>query len=245
MSSTSDVYFDAVIQVLESVRTAERATLAQARDLLADVIEAGKTIYTFGTGHSSLLAAEGLYRAGGLAPVSAILEPSVTFAPGAVASTRFERLSGVAQTILDRYPLGEGDALVVFSNSGVNAVPLEVAQLGQERGARVIAVMSRLYASDAAHRKGVGQTLADLADIVIDNHLPPGDALVPTEHGAACASGSTVVGAAIWNALVAGIVGVIEARGKRPPVYQSANLEGADENNADLVRRHRAHVRNL
>lgn len=241
----SDAYFDAVIHVLESVRSLERESLARARDVLVGVVDAGGIIYTFGTGHSSLLAAEGLYRAGGLAPVSAILEPTSTFAPGAVAGTRFERLSGLADTILDRYPLENGDALVVFSNSGVNAVPLEVAQLGRERGARVIAVMSRQYAAEAAQRKGVTRSLADVADVVIDNHLPPGDALVQGANAAAYGPGSTVVGAAIWNALVSSVAELLEARGERPPIYLSANMAGATENNERLVRRHRARVRNL
>lgn len=239
-----DAYFGGIKRALELVQ-GDAATLRQAATILADAIESGKMIYTFGTGHSSLLAAEGFFRAGGLGPVSAILEPVNTFAPGALASTRYERMPGIAETVLDRYPVSEGDVLVIYSNSGVNALPLELAALAGARGATVIAIVSREYAADAARRKEVKRSLLDIADIVLDNHLPPGDAFIEYGDGAACAPGSTVIGAAIWNALVAGTVDALVSRNVEPPIFLSANMDGAEENNAALIRKFRHEIRNL
>ncbi len=174
-----ETYFEEAQAVLRAISAEEVESLQTAARLLADVVESDGLIYTFGTGHSSLLAAEGLFRAGGLACVSAILEPAITFESGAVTSSSLERQQGLAKAILARYPIGEKDSLVIFSNSGTNAVPVETAQEGKRRGATVVAVTSRQYAARAPLSSSDKQALPDVADIVIDNHVPAGDAVVP------------------------------------------------------------------
>jgi uncharacterized phosphosugar-binding protein len=126
-----------------------------------------------------------------------------------------------------------GDALIVASNSGGNAVVSTLARLAEDRGVRTIAIMSRAHAaSPAARRTGVPR-LDDIASVVIDNGGCVGDAAVSIEGFATRVSPtSTVVGAAILNAIVAEAVGLLVARGVSPEVYVSANLEGGDAANA-------------
>lgn len=246
MSMTS--YFHEAFRVLEAIRSSEAEALSRVAGWFADAIRADRLIYTFGTGHSSLLAAEGLYRAGGLANVSAILEPTTTFAGGAVAGSALERTSGLADTLLARYPLTAGDLLVVFSNSGANALPVEAAEAAAARGARTVAVCSRAYAARAPATAAGGRTLPQVCDAVIDNHVPPGDAVVAFEAGSdagAAASLSTVAGAFVWNALVAEAVARVSDAGARPPVYVSSNMPGAAATNRELVARFRPRVRHL
>jgi uncharacterized phosphosugar-binding protein len=238
-------YFEHAFEVLEQLRL-DTSTLQEVANVFAEAIQQDKLIYTFGTGHSSLLAAEGLYRAGGLACVSAILEPSTTSDIGMIAGGSFERLQGQAALILDRYPLVAGDVLVVYSNSGVNALPVEMAQEAKARGLITVAVMSLQYSKQAPVTSKTGQTLADVADYVIDNHVPPGDAVVPF-YGDTLRAGavSNVAGAFIWNALIAETVARLEARGISVPIYISSNMPGAKENNAALLKKYRARVRHL
>lgn len=125
----TDDYLQATTSVLSQIVASERASLAHVATWFADTIANDGLVHTFGTGHSSLLACDGLYRAGGLACINAIIEPFTTFESGALAGTQFERTSGLAERILDRYELRSEDTLVVFSNSGVNALPVEVTQL--------------------------------------------------------------------------------------------------------------------
>jgi uncharacterized phosphosugar-binding protein len=242
---TANRYFEKAFEILEEIRL-DTSSLQEVAKVFAEVIQQDKLIYTFGTGHSSILAAEGLYRAGGLACVSAILEPSTTYELGMIAGSSFERSQGQASLILERYPLQAGDALVVYSNSGVNALPVEMAQGAKARGLITVAVLSLGYSKQAPVTSKTGQTLADVADYVIDNHVPPGDAVVPF-YGDSVRAGalSNVAGAFIWNALMAETVAVLEAKGVTAPVYISSNMPGAKANNQALINKYRHRIRHL
>jgi uncharacterized phosphosugar-binding protein len=243
MSATR--YFEHALEILEQLRL-DTSALQEVAKVFAEAIENDKLIYTFGTGHSSLLAAEGLYRAGGLACVSAILEPSTTYELGMIAGSAFERLNGQAALILDRYPIVAGDVLVVYSNSGVNALPVEMAQEAKARGLITVAVMSLQYSKQAPKTAASKQTLADVADYVIDNHIPPGDAVVSFYNDTLRAAAvSNVAGAFIWNALVAQTVAVLESKNIKAPVYISSNMPGAKEHNATLLAKYRTRIKHL
>ncbi len=238
-------YFQHAFDILEQLRL-ELAPLQNVAAVFAEAIENDKLIYTFGTGHSSLLAAEGLYRAGGLACVSAVLEPSTTYELGMIAGSSYERLSGQAALILDRYLLSPGDIFVVYSNSGVNALPVEMAQEAKVRGLTTIAVMSLQYSKQAPKTASSKQTLADVADYVLDNHIPAGDAVVSFyDDTLRAAALSNVVGAFIWNALVAETVGLLEAKGIQAPVYISSNMPGSSQRNAALLKKYRSRIKHL
>ncbi|UCH27473.1 MAG: SIS domain-containing protein [Trueperaceae bacterium] len=243
---SSQAYFEQTLGILASIRQHETGVLQEVAVVFAEVIAADRLIHTFGTGHSSLLACEGMYRAGGLACVNAILEPTTTFETGAVAGSFFERQPGQATNLLDRYALEPGSVLVVFSNSGVNALPVEVVEEAKARGVITVAVLSRRYASQAPITSESGVGLLEVADFVIDNHVPPGDALIPFKQDAFRAgSASTVAGAFIWNALVAETVAILESDGVDAPVYISSNMPGANEHNRALVERYRGRIRHL
>jgi uncharacterized phosphosugar-binding protein len=155
---------------------------------------------------------------------------------GAIASTARERESGVAADVLRRYSLSAKDVLIVISNSGVNAVPVEAARMGRDAGAKIIALTSLEYSTAAAK----GRTrLADLADVVIDNGLPPGDAMAALPGTALRAGpGSTAIGSALLQALFAEVAAHCAAEGA-PPIYLSANMPGAEANNRELIERYR------
>ncbi|HEX3983717.1 MAG TPA: sugar isomerase domain-containing protein [Acidisoma sp.] len=221
----------------------QKASFEAASAAIAAALQADKLIYLFGTGHSHMLAEEGHYRAGGIAAVVPILEPALMLHDGAVESTRREREAGIAARVLARYPIDSGDILIIFSNSGVNAVPVEAAAYGRAHGACVIAVTSDAYSRAAA---GGRPRLFDTADIAIDNRTVPGDA------GFAAAEGqppvgplSTIIGAAILNALLAEAAARLAAVGVEAPIYVSANMPGAKERNAALVARYRARNQHL
>lgn len=211
------------------------AQLAPAVDAVAASVRAGGLTYVFGTGHSHLLALDLHYRAGGPAFVVPVLDTRLMLHEGAIASTARERESGAAATAFARYPLRARDVVIVISNSGVNAAPVEAAGLARESGARVIAVTSLAYSRASARGRPI---LADAADIVLDNGLPPGDALVALPGTALKAGpGSTAVGSALLHALFAEVAARLAADGP-PPIFLSANMPGAEANNGDLIERY-------
>ena len=206
-----------------------------AASVMTEAMRLDRLIYLFGTGHSHMLAEEGHYRAGGLANVVPILDPSLMLHEGAVESTRREREAGLASRIMKRYAIEAGDVLVVFSNSGVNAVPVEAVEHGRAAGACVIAVTSEAYSRQASD----GRRIADLAHITIDNHTVPGDAGFHAATGLPPVGPlSTIIGVATLNALLAEAVTRLGVAGVEAPIYVSANLPGAAVRNAALVARY-------
>jgi uncharacterized phosphosugar-binding protein len=209
--------------------------LSPAVEAVAASARAGGLTYVFGTGHSHLLALDLHYRAGGPAFVVPVLDERLMLHQGAIASTAREREEGAAAAAFARYPVGDRDVVIVISNSGVNAAPVEAARLARDKGARVVAVTSLAYSRASANGRPI---LADQADIVIDNGLPPGDAMVALPGTALKAGpGSTAVGAALLHALFAEVAARLAADGP-PPIFLSANMPGAAENNRDLVERY-------
>ena len=170
-----DKYFDGVISLLNKVRETQRDKILEAAKLVKEALKKDKLIHVYGTGHSQVLAIEVFYRAGGFVPVNAILDLGSSVYGGAMKSTGVERLQGYAKILLDYYDIGQDDVLIVVSNSGRNALPIEMAMGARERGAKVIAITSIEFSSKFPSRHPSGKRLYDVADIVIDNHVPPGD----------------------------------------------------------------------
>ncbi len=233
-------YMAAVRDLLDRVSETQLPAMLQAGQAIADAIRRDGLVYLFGTGHSHMLAEEGHYRAGGLAPVVPVLASAFMLHQSASNSSVMERLAGLAPAVLERYPLTANDVLIVFSNSGVNAAPVEAAQTAKAKGLIVIAITSVDYSSHA--RLGpAGQRLFEVADIVLDNQGPPGDALVEVgSSGLRTGPMSTIVGAFLLNAVLTEAVFQLEADGKELPVYISSNMPGAPDHNARLLERFRA-----
>jgi uncharacterized phosphosugar-binding protein len=232
-------YMTAVRERLDAIASTQGAAIDRAADAIVQAVEAGGQVYLFGTGHSHMLAEEGHYRAGGFAAVCPVLCSSLMLHEGAVASTKLERTSGLGPAVLSRYRPTADDVLVIFSNSGVNAVPVETALAAKATGMTVIAVISQEYAAQAPVGPQ-GKKLADIADIVLDNHGVPGDALVPLEDSPLRVGPlSTIAGAFLLNAILTEAVWRINEKGGTPPVYISANMPGAERHNQALIDEYR------
>jgi uncharacterized phosphosugar-binding protein len=228
-------YTTRVQQILREAVEQELASVREAAALVADAWSAGGMFHVFGSGHSHMFAEEAFYRAGGAVRINPILKPPHMLHESAVHSTVLERQSGLAESVLDGYRLdGDRDVFLIASNSGANALPVEVARAVKERGLKLVAITSRRYAT-AIDRPG--PRLHEIADVVVDNHCPPGDALIELGPGRPAAGpSSTVVGLALLNAIVVEALGVQLGRGEEPEVFMSANIPGAAEHNAESAR---------
>lgn len=226
-------YLDAVIHLLQEVRETQSEAIEQAAQVIAQAIQADHLVYVFGAGHAGILAQELFYRAGGLVPISPILPPGLTTDVRPITLTsRFERLPDFGRQVIAETPIEKGDILIVHSVSGRNAAAVEIAQGGKEKGAFVIAVTSLEYSRSVQPRKPGMKRLFEVADLILDNRAPIGDALVEvTGMQQRVAPSSTVTGAAILNTVVARAVELIHEEGGDPPVFMSANLDGGDEFN--------------
>jgi uncharacterized phosphosugar-binding protein len=214
---------------LEELTPREAANLAQASEWMAEAIEAGGLIRIFGTGHSRLLAEEVFFRAGGLAPTDAILEDSVSGYRDVTKSELTERLEGYGQLIVEHRRLAPPDVLIIVSQSGRNAVPIDVADAARARGVRTIAITSMAHATAQPSRHSSGRHLHEAVDLVIDNGAPAGDCAVRLANGVPVGPLSGVLGAAILQTLVIGAAHRLLADGIEPPVFRSGNVDGGRE----------------
>lgn len=232
-------YFKLLSEKLEACVQTQAENIDQAAALILDSVHQGGNFYIFGTGHSHMIAEEMYVRAGGLAFVKAILPPEMMLHQRVNKSTNLERLSGYAQALLDLYPIQENDTMMIVSNSGRNAVPIEMCLQAQRKGVKVIALTSIKHSSQVIARHEGGKKLYELADLVIDNQAEYGDAGFKIEgFDVAMAGTSDFIGIAVVQALTVAIAEKMLANNEIPPIFKSGNMDGAEQHNRDLHQRY-------
>lgn len=210
---------------------------------MAEAIRDGGLVRAFGTGHSRLIAEEICYRAGGLAPIDAVLEDAVSGYRDVTKSEFTERLEGLGELIVAHRRMAPPDVLLVISQSGRNAVPIEVAEAARARGIRTIAITSLLHSAGQPSRHSSGRHLHDVVDLTIDNGAPNGDCAVSLANDIPMGPLSTVMGALLGQILVIGAADQLLAWGVEPPVFRSGNVDGGGEWNKKLLDRYWDRIR--
>ncbi|MFD1929901.1 MULTISPECIES: sugar isomerase domain-containing protein [Nonomuraea] len=219
--------------------------IRQAGALIAEAVRAGGVIHAYGTGHSEAAALEVAGRAGGLIPTNrlALRDPVVL---GGAAPGDFDPLAerdpSTAHAVLALHAIEPADVFVIASNSGGNGSTVEMARLVKQRSLPLIAITSMAHTSDIISRHPSGERLFELADVVIDNLAPYGDAVLDTEHGPVCGI-SSITSALAVQLMVAEAIGLLIAAGTIPPTYLSANIPGGDARNNALQERYAGRIR--
>jgi uncharacterized phosphosugar-binding protein len=237
-------YFNTVQGMLKNIVESQSKQMSEAARIFAETIKNDAIIHIFGTGHSHLCAEELYCRAGGLAPVNAMLETNLMLHQGALKSTALERLTGYAAMLLSNLMPSAKDCLVIISNSGRNAVPVEMAIEAKKYGIKTIILTSLATSRSVISRAPSGRRLFEVGDVVIDNCGVIGDAAVPIdEKGTAAGPTSTITGAFILNAIVLEACSLMKEAGIDPPLFSSGNVEGGEVRNIQLVQQYRNRVR--
>ena len=232
-------YINYLQSKIQEVLDNEIPNIEKAAQLMTESCLKGGRIYAFGTGHSHLIAEEMFIRAGGLALVHAILPPELMLSSMATKSTLIERVEGYAPALVDLYHIDEKDTLVVISNSGRNAVPVEMCMAAKAKGASVVAITSMKHSASCTSRHSSGKRMFEVADVTIDNHAEVGDSGLHID-GLKQAIGpvSDGTGIAIAQALVNEVIERMLKAGVEPPVFCTSNLDGGDEKNAHLYEKY-------
>lgn len=227
-----DRVFDAGFDVLEKIQNTQKGQLDKAAKMIADCFVGGHTFFVSGSGHSHTVSEEFYARAGGLAFVKPILTTELTMTEHPTKSSFIERLSGYAEILASLYNIRENDVIVIASNSGRNAYPIELALESKKRGAYVIAITNVAHSNATTSRHASGKHLLDIADVVIDNCGVPGDCAIEIEglDTAVCPT-SSMANAFIVQAISVQCAKYIMNAGKKPPVFVSLNSEGTEHVN--------------
>lgn len=237
-------YLDVVIELLHRLQDTQTEQISHASRIIADAIEAGGFAHFFGAGHSHMALEEAFPRNGGLVGLHPLTEPALAYytpvigPAGANQMRFFQEMEGLGAVLWRSYRFKPTDCFVVFTNTGITKVALDIALLAKAHGHPVIGVTSVQHVEATGTTHKGGKRLHEIADIVIDNCSPPGDAAIPIP-GIAERSGatSTVTVVSIVNALATETAKELARRGVEPLVLASPYFEGADE---DVLERRRA-----
>lgn len=243
MKKTAE-YFNTLHTLLEKAERTQADALRRAAVMIADAFSRGGWLYSFGTGHSHLLAEEIFYRAGGMARVRPMLETGLMLHEGAAKSTELERLSGYAEILFEEYAPSSDDVILIISNSGRNSLCIEMAEIAKKNGVKTVALTSVTHSSNCSSRDKSGKKLFELSDIVLDNGGCYGDACIKAGDKT-IAPTSTVIGAALLNALECEVVEEMDRRGEKIELFISANVDSASSDSADILKKYRGVIKSL
>lgn len=243
--NASEKYIEEIQRLVEIVPGAQAEPMERAAEMIADALCGEGYVFTFGTGHSHLLAEEIFYRAGGLARVCPILEDSLMLHRAAARSSQIERASGIAKPLLeDVDAVNRGGVMFLFSNSGCNTVAVDMALEAKAKGLSTVCITNLTHAARSTSRHPEGKKLCQVCDVVIDNMGCYGDAAIEVD-GHMTGATSTVIGAMILQAIVCRAIELTAQRGGKPEVFHSANTAGGDEANEAYIQKYKPYVKSL
>jgi uncharacterized phosphosugar-binding protein len=244
---SAPAYVDAVTAAIARVTDTQADGVRAAAALITTALDQGGVVQAFGCGHSEALSMEIAGRAGGLVPTNKIALRDLVLYGGAdravLEDPYLERDPAVAHRLYELAPVKPDDVFVLTSNSGVNGVIVEFALLVKEHGHRLIGITSLDHTARVESRHPSGRRLADIADVVLDNGAPYGDAALPIPGGGAVGAISSITGALLAQQIVTEVVAHLLAAGQTPPIYLSANVPGGDTHNHELEARYAGRIR--
>jgi uncharacterized phosphosugar-binding protein len=226
MSTLAASYYSRANEMLATAWEKNTPTIGKLAPIIGASIAKGGVVHTFGSGHSEIIAREIVGRAGGLVCITSIPDPTSGF---------IENLVGYGTKLVERYDrqyqLLPGEVIIVISNSGKNASPIEVAAYARKKGCVVVALTSLAMSTTAKTVHPDGKNLHAYADHVLDNGGVPGDTILPITDSISTGPTSTFVGASLLNWVMLSTMQWLKENGHDLPVLRSQNLPGAIEHN--------------
>jgi uncharacterized phosphosugar-binding protein len=237
MPTLPESYYERAGSMLAHAWEANAPVIAGLAPVIGQSIARGGVVHTFGSGHSEIVSREIIGRAGGLVCVTGIVDPTGGF---------IENLPGYGEALAARYDrqyqLNAGETVIVVSNSGKNASPIDVALYARAKGLTVAALTCLAMSRVAASQHPSGKRLFEVADHVLDNGGVPGDAIVEVGAGISAGPTSTLIGCSVLNWLMLAVMEWLRSNGRPLPVLRSQNLPGAIEHNRELAARYRGRL---
>ncbi|MFT3704401.1 MAG: SIS domain-containing protein [Agriterribacter sp.] len=228
-------YLQQAKKIITTVEAQEKA-IEQAAQWFANSILKGRMVHVFGSGHSRIMVEEMWPRYGSFAGFNPIVELSLTFhnlvvgANGQRQAMFLENVEGLAERILRNFDVNENDTALIISSSGCNIVPIEMAELFQQKKIKVVSIITKQHSDVSVSKRKDGKKLGDFSDLILDTGAPKGDAMVYIPSlDTPVAPGSTVGGALLVNTIKASVAMLLTKAGKAPKVLTAACIVGNEK----------------
>jgi uncharacterized phosphosugar-binding protein len=219
--------------VMEKIEQTQMANIRAAAAVMADTIEAGRWVHTFGCGHATLPVEEMYPRIGGFVGFHPMIELPLTFfthITGEMGIHQFlylERAEGYGVEIMKGYTFDPRDTMWIFSHTGINNVNIDIALEAQKRGMKVVVAGSAAESRGKRTRHSCGKTIFDIADIVIDSCAPLQDASVPLKnHRDNVGPVSTMAFVTVVWMTITTVAEMLADRGVHLYIHPSHNIPG-------------------
>ena len=234
-ASLTDQYLQRC-QVIINKIAEQKKEIQNAAKWFAESILAGRMVHVFGTGHSRIMVEEMWPRYGSFPGFNPIVELSLTYhnnvvgANGQRQAMFLENVPGLAERILRNFGLSETDCAFIISSGGTNIVPVEMAELFQQKKIKVVALITKEHSAKSTSKRTDGKKLSDFADIILDSGAPVGDSMIYIGGLETPVSpGSTVGGIMIVNSIKAEVAQLLTAAGHPPKVLTASSVVGAEK----------------
>jgi uncharacterized phosphosugar-binding protein len=231
----TEIYLEKCSAIIEKIK-AQQQQIQQTAQWFAESILAGRMVHLFGSGHSRIMVEEMWPRYGSFPGFNPIVELSLTYhnnvtgANGQRQAMFLENVSGLAERILRNFNLNEKDCALIVSSSGCNIVPIEMAELFQQKKIKTVALITKDHSAESKSKRTDGKKLSDFADIVLDSGAPTGDSMIYIDGLETPVSpGSTVGGILIINSIKAEVAKLLTEAGQPPKVLTSASVVGDEK----------------
>lgn len=236
-------YAKEMLSILNNTVDSQTLIINQLINMVEKAIEEDRMIHVFGTGHSHMVGVEVFVRAGGLANVNAMMDFDAVSISGAIRGSKIERISGIADIIFDDHEIHGDDLMFIVSNSGRNAIPIEMALRAKKEGVTSIAVTSLIQSKSQPSRHSSGKKLYEITDFVLDNGAANGDGAITLSNRVVTGGVSTISGMFLLHTIFTEAILRLEQKGFRIPLYSSQNVDGYQ--NDELFERYKGRVKFL
>jgi len=231
----TETYLNKCKEIIEKIEQQQKA-ISQAANWFSKSILAGRVVHVFGSGHSRIMVEEMWPRYGSFPGFNPIVELSLTYhnnvvgANGQRQAMFLENVPGLAERILRNFSLDKKDTALIISSSGCNIVPIEMAELFQQKGIKVVALVTKAHLEKSKSKRSDGKKLADFADLALDSGAPVGDSMITVDGLITPVSpGSTVGGVIIINSIKAEVARLLTEAGHPPKVLTASAIVGDEK----------------
>jgi uncharacterized phosphosugar-binding protein len=228
-------YLAAAREAIDAIERTQLDPIRQAASRFAGSIVKGRLVHVFGTGHSRMAVEEMFPRYGSFPGFHPIVELSMTFhnpvvgANGQRQAMFLENVQGFGPVLWRNFVTSPDDCLLAISTSGCNAVTVDVALEAKRLGMFVVALTAVAHSKASSPRHESGRKLHEVADLVLDQQAPPGDASVWIKGLETPVSPlSSVTGCVVVNLIKAEVARLLTEAGQPPKVLTAACHIGAD-----------------